>query len=1400
MSSEKNKESPVRQGVIFIAEGSASPARRRALDHRLGSPPKQQLQTSPSAVERLRNAEKRREQIISEKVETLSRHHDDVRDKVKQVKAETAQQQARLQSNLVSRVQEASERRDRRLQKMAREAGKAVCDAKQRRILVDERTRDARRALARRIEQSQAHAESNRLELQAQRLSRNHTVSQRVQQRKQQLEGEQRKLVDKMSKGLKRRLSNAGHRREGFLHEVSEQASDSYQHFFTRMSPQANASSALATAVAMQPSPTKDELHTMPKINIGDTERKASNEDCNLTFSREKIGEISKAVEPNSRRSSLLAEELGTSQETLPPISQEILPPKIDLVCPPPIPVKIIHEDEIAGSMSHPAMLIQRYWRKNAKYRRWKRKLLMKIPMKNSNSEEQEEPQIPITWFIQWVKKLGALPFDECAQELQSENGRENTKLMLGSIPRTIALSRIDPRLRSTRVFLSAVLITLHPEIALGNSGEAKDSGTEKNDTISVNLHEAAKKMMKMVHSLNDVCYEKPAKLCRVQKIAECIRRFNLSRRAFMIAFVPWRSRDIPKLLGNCAHMYMNLLAAQAETYSPKLSPALRSEAVSQSVETVQISQSEAVMAEITRQKQMVMEQVVRLIGPSKAAEWELRLQAATAPYFAQYARSPGALLEKRQMQSEASSSSVPPSNLDIVNLNAVRVSRAAANSASKSANSIRALSAAWRGETVSPSSSPSSSVGSTGGNWATMDARNEASMKTLTSTSPKAGTKLPPRSMHDKAERFRGINVSNLDTESPAAKEPTGLLKNEQLAHELILNPSYQLPIPEIPENCLLPESTVFTSTSKTCANEKEPLDLESRFKKAMERAYWDKLKNDVQNGNFDLLMKMLIELHGSLRSLVSGKSQASQKLAREMENSIDSEWLKQNLKQGVFSIETLRKLLQFLVSIILKLEAPVHNEATTAWLSAIEKRLTNSANTKPKKPDETVVDIDEMTVKDLRNIVSKSGLSSEDCVSKSELRDRAREAFKVIKNGDGKGPSVSAVIPDGVVDILPPMFIYLRCKVDQIRVGISNFHLQMLGTYLQTNSEGIKFERQRFKARLHVKPHSDASTKRWIKQSVAAYLLKHPKTSVTKLFSGPEGSNTTLDCLRSGVVDLIKAPEILRLTDSEHIAECPDTFWLDISRLVGLQNKLQAISLQGTFSAILMQSLMRCNVPKHAALEAGTQMSARLDVVLNNASTGGGVQLRHLEAEVLQTVRACLVKYTGKELSETEANLLKGLVNKATSLEHPIYKMLMKRTANAIKFWLKLHWNDRLNPNSSSDTNNRNNNDSNIPELAPNGLMRSSGSSSSDPNSIAFNAHITKSGLTSISRGIIDISKEILPLLRHNILVHGERYNKHMRSTILEISNTEADKILQNDEEDSTSSENEYSDDEEI
>ena len=101
--------------------------------------------------------------------------------------------------------------------------------------------------------------------------------------------------------------------------------------------------------------------------------------------------------------------------------------------------------------------------------------------------------------------------------------------------------------------------------------------------------------------------------------------------------------------------------------------------------------------------------------------------------------------------------------------------------------------------------------------------------------------------------------------------------------------------------------------------------------------RAFWDVLRADLLENNYDGLYGILQEMGDGMRALVAH----SERAVDELNDTFDVKWLRQQVEAGCLTPKDVHGLIMHLARIISDWQAPVDAEETRAWVEAVESRL---------------------------------------------------------------------------------------------------------------------------------------------------------------------------------------------------------------------------------------------------------------------------------------------------------------------------------------------------------------------------------------------------------------------------------------------------------------------------
>ncbi|KAI3656195.1 hypothetical protein MP638_003473 [Amoeboaphelidium occidentale] len=168
------------------------------------------------------------------------------------------------------------------------------------------------------------------------------------------------------------------------------------------------------------------------------------------------------------------------------------------------------------------------------------------------------------------------------------------------------------------------------------------------------------------------------------------------------------------------------------------------------------------------------------------------------------------------------------------------------------------------------------------------------------------------PRPRNDSVNSSRYLTEDDTDTAKPSVPQTPksadvklpdvlaeygSFLSNERLAHELIVNPDFELSNPV-------------------------PNPLEEQIRSTMKKAFFDSIRESIKLNKFDWVEGMVLDIKNQLLSMVSKEG----KIANEINEAMDESFIHQQVSKNVFDTG---KFILYVVSKMLQLCAPIRDAA---------------------------------------------------------------------------------------------------------------------------------------------------------------------------------------------------------------------------------------------------------------------------------------------------------------------------------------------------------------------------------------------------------------------------------------------------------------------------------------
>ena len=101
--------------------------------------------------------------------------------------------------------------------------------------------------------------------------------------------------------------------------------------------------------------------------------------------------------------------------------------------------------------------------------------------------------------------------------------------------------------------------------------------------------------------------------------------------------------------------------------------------------------------------------------------------------------------------------------------------------------------------------------------------------------------------------------------------------------------------------------------------------------------KAYWDILREEIENNNFDGVLKILKEIKLLLKNLLPNKI----KFHNELDEYLDIDFLSQLINNNVLEPQNIQNLVFYIIDNIRKLQSPADDDDTNTWELEIKKDI---------------------------------------------------------------------------------------------------------------------------------------------------------------------------------------------------------------------------------------------------------------------------------------------------------------------------------------------------------------------------------------------------------------------------------------------------------------------------
>ncbi|GJJ72730.1 hypothetical protein EMPS_05088 [Entomortierella parvispora] len=465
------------------------------------------------------------------------------------------------------------------------------------------------------------------------------------------------------------------------------------------------------------------------------------------------------------------------------------------------------------------------------------------------------------------------------------------------------------------------------------------------------------------------------------------------------------------------------------------------------------------------------------------------------------------------------------------------------------------------------------------------------------------------------------------ISSEFISGVKPPAQWTNLQLLHELCLDPKFKIE-PKRPHAGGGPGSDLAGGEGGPSQS------LEGRIRAMATKAYFDKIREDVDNG---MLNKWITPLLTTIRQQLLDMVSPGSDFARQIEDSLDLDFVQQQVDQNSYDVH---KALSNVLEWMGKLCAPIRDPA----LRRIKLDLKS---------------------------VQQSGDSS---------------------SSHPKGPSTAtSPTPKDIVSVLRSTLELL----DEMLMDIANYRLTIARPSLE--KQAIPYEQGAFGESLEKGETSLEKTMAWLQESASKYSRQSPPVSTTPEPTPTPGrvreklnmqTSRYFEIFVNAVLDMLFGQEAL-----DRYKNFPETFYLDQTRLSRYQNEIQAISMV----AILMNlsNNVQPTLPEKDQAELQTQLFKLLEASSTRAETLAETIIEAKEKALLKTsavtspIRrvsigagdpsagaASDVTSTAAQflLSDEQKNYLQNSIKSAMSFESNLFAVLSQRLRQVMESFILL------------------------------------------------------------------------------------------------------------------------------
>jgi len=486
--------------------------------------------------------------------------------------------------------------------------------------------------------------------------------------------------------------------------------------------------------------------------------------------------------------------------------------------------------------------------------------------------------------------------------------------------------------------------------------------------------------------------------------------------------------------------------------------------------------------------------------------------------------------------------------------------------------------------------------------------------------------------------------------------------LVNERLAHELILNPEFQLPaLPEPPKfSAPRPHGPLLPGNAPPSREGgQEQLSQQAmlgRMQSTMQELFWQRLVNALTpttiQGRGDISVGALVQARygGPQGTFYEAKVTACRD-----DGSFDIQYTQDSVVETSVPLDNFRLA-----------DHPLDTRPLLALITEVRTRLEAAT---PRRPDlhatyREVLDAPllkqmlEAGVLDLPAVVrlARFVLESVENLEAPVRADRTR-----VWREDFLGfieSQQAASEPSGLVRALPAFFAFVNATLDQLQRDTVNFHLRSLAPHFRGDA-AVEYERQRFRMKAERRLVALSRATQWLTASIPSFCgAQEGGTETQRLALQDQASPSHTRALRGlvvhALVELVKQP--IRWDSPRAAQALPETLIWDGPRLAQVRDKMDQVILTSTILVFFRQVLTASGaVPSQETCEA---LQHKLEWLLVQPDTN----LASIQTAADKAARDATAS-AGRPLPENAADSLKNLVASATDPSNAVFNLFTQR-----------------------------------------------------------------------------------------------------------------------------------------